>query len=195
MPLRSSIHELLEGNRRWVERCSSEDIRFFARQAEGQSPPFLFIGCADSRVPPTNITNTGPGDLFVTRNIANLVTHDDMAVQSSLEYALTVLKVEHVIVCGHTACGGVTAALRGAPTNGALGAWLAPLRALADQARDELEKFPPEARVDRLVELNVKAQVMGLEKHPLVQEARTEREVQIHGSVYDLHQGRVRTLV
>lgn len=194
MPLRSSIHDLLEGNRRWVE-SAAQDTGFFTRHAQGQSPPFLFIGCADSRVPPTNITNTGPGDLFVTRNIANLVTEDDVAVQSAIEYAIGVLKVEHVIVCGHTGCGGVSAALTGEPTTGALGTWLAPLRALAERWHDELEAVAPEARVDRLVELNVKAQVLGLERHPLVRQARAEREIQIHGSVYDLCRGRVRTLV
>lgn len=190
-----SLIELLEGNRRWMATREAEDEEYFARHARGQSPGFLFIGCSDSRVPPTTITGTGPGELFVMRNIANLVRDDDVAVQSALEYALGSLGVEHVIVCGHTCCGGVTAALDGRPPAGALGAWIAPLRELARQRREELASIEPlDARVDRLVELNVQAQVQSLESHRLVQRARAERPVKIYGSVYDLARGRVRPL-
>ena len=189
-----SLIELLEGNRRWMARREAEDEEYFARHARGQSPAFLFIGCSDSRVPPTTITGTGPGELFVTRNIANLVREDDVGVQSALEYALGPLGVEHVIVCGHTCCGGVTAAL-GAKPDGALGLWIEPLRELAHRHRDELAAIEHiDARVDRLAELNVEAQVESLERHPLVQRARKERPLSIHGSVYDLAEGRVRPL-
>jgi carbonic anhydrase len=190
-----SLIDLLEGNRRWMARREAEDEEYFARHARGQSPAFLFIGCSDSRVPPTTITGTGPGELFVTRNIANLVREDDVGVQSALEYALGPLRVEHVIVCGHTSCGGVTAALDGQPSGGALGMWLEPLRELAQRHREELASIEhPETRIDRLAELNVEAQVRSLERHPLVQRARAERPLQIYASVYDLAEGRVRPL-
>lgn len=190
-----SLIDLLEGNRRWMARREAEDEEYFARHARGQSPAFLFIGCSDSRVPPTTITGTGPGELFVTRNIANLVREDDVGVQSALEYALGPLAVEHVIVCGHTSCGGVTAALDGQAPGGALGRWLEPLRALAYEKRAELASIEQlDARIDRLAELNVEAQVESLERHPLVQRARASRPLSIYGSVYDLAEGRVRPL-
>jgi carbonic anhydrase len=188
-----SMIDLLEGNARFRARRTAEEPDYFARHARGQSPPFLFIGCADSRVPPTDITSTGPGDLFVARNIANLVRDDDVGVQSALEYALAVLKVEHVIVCGHTGCGGVAAAL-GPRLSGALETWLAPIRALAAERASELSRLGDEARAARLVALNVEAQVEALERHPSVERARRERNVEIHGSVYELHAGQVRPL-
>jgi len=197
MPHRAptSLTDLLEGNRQWRSLQAAEDAEFFVRHAQGQRPPFLYIGCADSRVPPTTITNTGPGDLFVTRNIANLVRADDVAIQSTLEYAIDVLEVEHVLVCGHTECGGVMAALAPQPPAGALGAWIAPLRALALDRRHELDGLEHRARIDRLVRLNVEAQVSALERHPLVQRARERRNLQIHGSVYDLSAGQVQPLM
>ena len=194
-----SLIDLLEGNRRWMAGREAEDEEYFARHARGQSPAFLFIGCSDSRVPPTTITGTGPGELFVMRNIANLVRDDDIGIQSTLEYALGPLAVEHIIVCGHTSCGGVTAALtaalHGEAPGGALGSWLAPLRELAHRKREALASIEQaDARVNRLAELNVEAQVECLERHPLVQRARAERPLSIYGSVYDLAKGRVRPL-
>lgn len=187
----SSITDLIDGNRRFRERRASEDAEYFARHARGQRPPFLFIGCADSRVPPTDITGAGPGDLFVTRNIANLVRGDDVGMQSTLEYALEVLEVEHVVVCGHTQCGGVTAALAPDAPPGALGEWLSPLRELARARRGELAELDGDARIERLVALNVEMQVARLERHPLVERARARRRLAVHGSVYDLRAGRV----
>lgn len=192
----STIRELLDRNRQWAESRAEEDPTFFARHAAGQAPPFLYIGCSDSRVPPTDIVAAGPGDLFVTRNIANLVKPDDIGLRSVLEYGVHVLKVEHVIVCGHTECGGVMASLAEDPLPGFLGAWLHSLRQLAERSREELSTLEGKARVDRMVELNVESQVRTLAQLDVMKRAwDSGRQLQIHGWVYGLDGGRVRDLL
>lgn len=191
-----TIRELLDRNRQWAESRSEEDPTYFTQHAEGQAPPFLFIGCSDSRVPPTEITGTEKGDLFVARNIANLVKPDDVGMRSVLEYAVHVLKCEHVIVCGHTACGGVTASLAEDPLPGFLGAWLSSLRTLGERHRDELEKLQGMPRVNRMVEINAESQVRGLAQLDVMKRAwDSGRALQIHAWVYDLEGGRVRDLL
>ncbi len=198
MPHRTatSIRELLDRNRRWAESRATEEPAYFAKHAAGQAPPFLYIGCSDSRVPPTDIIGAGPGDLFVTRNIANLVKPDDISMRSVLEYGVNVLKVEHVIVCGHTQCGGVMASLAEDPLPGFLGAWLHSIRQLAERAHEELRGLEGSARVDRMVELNVEAQVRTLAQLDCLKRAwDSGRTFQIHGWVYGLGGGRVRDLL
>ncbi|MCB9602257.1 MAG: carbonic anhydrase [Sandaracinus sp.] len=196
MPHRTTIRELLDRNRQWAESQTEEDPTYFARHAQGQTPPFLYIGCSDSRVPPTDIVGAGPGDLFVTRNIANLVKPDDVGMRSVLEYGVHVLKVEHVIVCGHTECGGVMASLAEDPLPGFLGAWLHGPRQLAERAHEELAKLEGKAKVDRMVELNVEAQVRTLAQLDCMKRAwDSGRQLHIHGWVYGLSGGHVRDLL
>jgi len=153
------VERLLEGNRGWAEDRNRADPGVFARLAEGQRPPFLFVGCCDSRMPVDVLTRTLPGELFIHRNIANLLPPEDAAAQAALEFAIGVLEVRHILVCGHTHCGGVAAALAGLD-RGAVGSWLTPVRALASRVQDDLEAFPAgKARQDELARLNVIAQI------------------------------------
>lgn len=193
MPHRlNGIEALLDRNRRWADRTQARHPGFFQDLAKGQEPDFLYIGCADSRVPSDRFTAVDPGNLFVARNIANQVRPDDVALTSVVEYAVGVLKVEHVIVCGHTGCGGVVAALAGKPLGGALDIWLEPLGKLVDQAREELAGLEGEARVNRMVELNVRAQVESLSRFDAVRAAwDAGRRLTLHGWVYGLDAGRV----
>ena len=197
MPIekQKAIAEITEGNRRWADTRRASDPDFFSRLSKGQQPPFLYIGCADSRVPPDGITGSDPGRLFVTRNIANMVRPDDIALGSVVQYAVEVLKVEHVIVCGHTGCGGVQAALADQALDGALGAWLAPLRGLVDQSRAELAGLDERGRWNRMVEINVAAQVRALAGFPVIRAAwDAGRELSIQGWVFDVEAGRLNHL-
>jgi carbonic anhydrase len=197
MPIgkQKAIAELTEGNRRWAESQRASDPDFFSRLSKGQQPPFLYIGCADSRVPPDGITGSVPGRLFVTRNIANMVRSDDIALASVVQYAVDVLRVEHVIICGHTACGGVQAALSEQTFDGPLGAWLAPLRSLVDQSRADLAGLDEAGRWQRMVELNVQAQVRSLADFPIVRAAwDAGRDLSIQGWVFDVEAGRLNHL-
>jgi carbonic anhydrase len=184
---------LLVENVAWAEEREHLAPGFFARHARGQNPHALWIGCSDSRVPAETITNAGPGELFVHRNIANLVPADDANTLSVLEYAVNVLRVEHVIVCGHTGCGGVRAALAGVP--GGLpnvSRRIAPICTLAQRHRAELDALPAERRADRLAELNVVAQVREVRRTAaLLGAARPPR---VHGWMFDLQEGRLRVL-
>lgn len=169
-----AYHELLDNNRRWARERLAEDPTFFARLTEGQRPPFLFIGCSDSRKPLNTITGTDPGELFIHRNVANLVRVDDPNGRAVLEYAVEVLEVRHVIVCGHTRCGGVEAAIRGG-TGGVVGEWIAPLEALYRERRAEVDATEAmEERVERLARLNVVAQVEHVLTIPAVRRALEE---------------------
>ncbi len=180
---------LLLNNKSWAEERRALDPGFFARLAQQQKPRFLWIGCSDSRVPANTITGMDPGEIFVHRNIANMCATDDLNLLSVLEYAVSVLEVEHVIVCGHYGCGGVQAALTAAPL-GAISHWLRPLRALAAEHGAELDALPPDRRSARLCEWNVRAQAQNLARSAIVQTARQIRGAPwVHAWIYGLHDG------
>jgi carbonic anhydrase len=189
------LPQLFDNNRAWAERIKLEDPAYFERLSHAQTPEYLWIGCADSRVPANEIVGLGPGELFVHRNIANMVPPFDANVHSVLQYAVEVLKVKHVIVCGHYGCGGVLAALRdwsGLPLEN----WLAHVRAVYRAHKDELDAAPSEeARCRRLCELNVMAQVHAVREAEVVKQAwRKDQPVMVHGWIYDLKEGLLRDL-
>jgi carbonic anhydrase len=189
------LPHLFENNRAWAERIKLEDPQYFQRLSQTQTPEYLWIGCADSRVPANEIVGLGPGELFVHRNIANLVPLFDANVHSVLQYAVEALKVKHVIVCGHYGCGGVLAALRdwsGLPLEN----WLTYVRSVYRANKDELDAAPSEeARWRRLCELNVIAQVHAVRDAEVVRQAwRKDQPVMVHGWIYDLKEGLLRDL-
>jgi len=183
------IEELLRNNRAFVERQLQLDTDYFDKLAEGQHPEFLWVGCSDSRVPPDRITGTSPGDMFVHRNIANLVVQTDMNFLSVLQYAIDVLQVEHVIVCGHYGCGGVKAAM-GDDHHGLIDNWLRTVKDTEQYYWNQLQLLDEAAQFDRLVELNVIEQVYNLGKTHVVQASWSRRQrPYIHGWVFDLRSG------
>ena len=186
---------LLEGNKEWVAATLQEDPTYFERLAAGQKPPVLWIGCSDSRVPANQITNTNPGDIFVHRNIANVVVHTDMNMLSVLDYAVNVLEVEHVIVCGHYGCGGVQAAL-GNKQYGIIDNWLRNIKDTYRLHNYELDLISNEKkRFDRLVELNVIEGVFNLTKTSIVQNRWANgKTLGVHGWVYSLETGLIKDL-
>jgi len=187
----SQIEQLLRNNRRFVEDQLRVDPHYFANLAEGQHPRFLWIGCSDSRVPPDRITGTEPGDMFVHCNIANLVVQTDMNLLSVLQYAVEVLQVEHVIVCGHYGCGGVKAAMSG-QSHGLIDNWLRTLNDTQQYFWKELATLDEPARFRRMVELNVMEQVYNLGKTNIVSQAwKRAAKPYIHGWVFDLNTGRI----
>ncbi len=164
------INQLLDNNRNWAAEMEAASPGFFRESAKAQQPKFLWIGCADSRVPPDEITRTNPGQIFVHRNIANLVVHTDMNILSVLQYAVEVLKVEHIIVCGHYGCGGVRAAM-GDKHLGLIDNWIRQIKDTQNYYWAQLRMLDPEARERRMVELNVIEQVYNLGKTSIVQQA------------------------
>jgi carbonic anhydrase len=186
---------LLQGNRDWVTATLAEDPTFFDRLSAGQKPPILWIGCSDSRVPANQITNTRPGDIFVHRNIANVIVHTDMNMLSVLDYAVNVLEVEHVLVVGHYGCGGVNAAM-GSKQFGIIDNWLTNIRDVYRLHNDELDVLTDEKqRFDRLVELNVIEGVSNLTKTSIVQNRWANgKKLGIHGWVYSLETGLIKDL-
>ncbi len=189
------LPELFENNRAWAARRTASDPRFFDRLCEVQNPDFLWIGCADSRVPATEIVGLDPGEMFVHRNVANIVHPDDPNCMAAVQYAIESLNVSHLIVTGHYGCGGVRAALDGGAT-GAVRHWLAPLEQLAvDHAYELYEIDDHWGRWARLCELNVIAQVHRLLESPVVKAASVRGfEFAIHGWIYDLRDGLLRDL-
>lgn len=185
---------LLLANRAWSQEVSARDPGFFERLSRGQQPRILWIGCSDSRVPAERITNAQPGELFVHRNIANLYTSDDGNTSSVVEYALHALHVEHIVICGHHHCGGVRAALcEPSDELPAVNRRIAGLRDLANRHRLTLDAVEDlDARVDRLVELNVIEQVRLLQESPIVRAARHRPTV--HGWVFGLREGLLTSL-
>jgi carbonic anhydrase len=182
--------QLLLANKAWVLEKLKTRPDFFESQAEGQTPDFLWIGCSDSRVPAEDITGTEPGELFVHRNIANMVVHTDFNMLSVLQYAVEVLKVKHVIVCGHYNCGGVKNAMT-RHDFGLINKWLRHLKDVYRIYQDHIESIAdPKARWDRLVEINVTEQVQNLAKTSIIQRAwDKEQRPTLHGWVYDLRTG------
>jgi carbonic anhydrase len=188
-------YQLLENNKKWVAKNLAQDPDFFNRLAEGQSPPVLWIGCSDSRVPANEIIGAAPGEVFVHRNIANMVVHSDMNLLSVLDYAINVLKVRHVIVCGHYGCGGVQAAL----TNkhfGLIDNWIRHIKDVYRFHQEELNAITDDkAKFDRFVELNVFEQVLDLAKTSIVQGAwEIGQPLHLHGWVYDVKDGIIKDL-
>jgi carbonic anhydrase len=186
---------LLDGNKKWVQKRLEKDPEYFKNLSQGQNPQFLWIGCSDSRVPANEITNTHPGDIFVHRNIANMVVHSDMNLLSVLDYAVNILKVKHVIVCGHYGCGGVKAAM-GNEQYGLVDNWLRFIKDVYRMHSQELDSIEDEEqRFDRFVELNVIEQVYDLSKTTIIQNAwRRGEEPKIHGWVYSLKTGLIKDL-
>ena len=190
-----SYNQLLLRNKAWVEKKNREDKDFFSRLEAIQKPEFLWIGCSDSRVPANEITGTNPGEVFVHRNIANMVVHSDMNLLSVLSYAVEVLKVKHVIVCGHYGCGGVIAAM-GNKQYGLIDNWLRHIKDVYRYHHEELDSIEDEVlRARRFVELNVIEQVRDLGKTSIVQNAwKNKQPLNIHGWVYDLKDGLIKDL-
>lgn len=189
------IAQLLANNRAWADGKKTVDPDFFARLVAQQRPEYLWIGCADSRVPANEIVGLDPGELFVHRNVANLAPPQDVNYLSVLQYAVEVLKVRHVLVVGHYGCGGVRAAVESVD-HGLVDHWLSPVRALAHECRHELSACPDhDARVDRLIELNVIRQVRNVAADPFVTTAwRRGAPLAVHGWVYSIADGLVTDL-
>lgn len=185
--------KLLLENKAWAKEMKEEDPQFFERLVNIQTPEFLWIGCSDSRVPPNEITQTRPGEIFIHRNIANMVVHTDLNMLSVLQYAVEVLKVKHIIVCGHYGCGGVKAAMS-RQSLGIINKWLRNIKDVYRYHQDEVDAcVSEEDKVNKLIELNVREQVYNLAKTSIVQKAwKKFNAPHIHGWVYDLHDGLLR---
>jgi carbonic anhydrase len=186
-----SYEMLLDENKTWASAMLKEDPDFFKKLSELQTPEYLWIGCSDSRVPANQITGTLPGEIFVHRNVANLVINTDVNVLSVLDYAVNHLKVKHVIVCGHYGCGGIKAAITKNDFKQVLNMWLRNIKDVYRIHRSELDLiFDEEKKTDRLVELNVMEQVFNLAKTSIIQRAwKNEQRPDLHGWVYGLKNG------
>ncbi|MBP7809861.1 MAG: carbonic anhydrase [Bacteroidia bacterium] len=185
------IENVFENNKKWVEEKLSINKNYFDELSKGQSPEFLYIGCSDSRVTAEDIMGVQPGEVFVHRNIANLVNNIDLNVMSVVEYAVVHLKVKHVVVCGHYNCGGVKAAMQSADM-GILNPWLRNIRDVYRLHKEELNCIKDEnKRYNRLVELNVQEQCVNLIKTAAIQKAHTERGLLVHGWVFDVSTGKL----
>lgn len=185
---------LLQDNKHWAERKVAEDPGFFDRLLHLQTPEFLWIGCSDSRVPANQITDTEPGEIFVHRNVANLVVNTDVNLLSVLDYAVNHLKVRHVIVCGHYGCGGIKAATTNADFKPVLNMWLRNIKDVYRIHREELDAITNDVeRENRLTELNVQEQVFNLAKTSIIQRAwKHESRPDLHGWVYGLNDGLIK---
>ncbi len=190
----ADLSELFERNRAWAEAISSADPGFFGALADRQAPEYLWIGCSDSRVPANQIVGLAPGEVFVHRNVANVVVHTDLNCLSVLQYAVDVLGVKHVIVCGHYGCGGVEAALEGT-RHGLIDNWLRHVTDVAEKHAHELASLAFEQRLDRLCELNVVEQVANVRQTTIVEDAWARGQaLTVHGLVYGLRDGLLRDL-
>jgi carbonic anhydrase len=187
--------KILDNNKKWVESKLALDKNYFNNLSQGQTPPLLWIGCSDSRVPANEITGTQSGEVFVHRNIANMVIHTDMNMLSVLDYAVNVLKVKHVLVCGHYGCGGIKAAM-GNDSVGIIDNWIRHIKDVYRHNKAELDGIADETkRFNRFVEVNVKEQVSDLAKTSIVQNAwKNGQELYLHGWVYGLNSGYVTDL-
>ena len=189
-----TLENLLQGNKDFVANTLKEDPEYFEKLSAGQKPPVLWIGCSDSRVPADKITNTMPGDIFVTRNIANVVTHSDMSMLSVLDYSVNILKIKHIIVCGHYGCGGVAAA-HGNKQVGLIDNWLRNIKDVYRLNQAEIDVLPEEKKVDRLVELNAIHSALNVMSTSIVQNAWANgQELSVHAWVYSLQTGLINDL-
>ena len=191
----SKYKDLLEKNKKWVAEKTQENPTYFETLSEGQNPPFLYIGCSDSRKPLNTMTQTEPGEVFIHRNIANQVSLSDMNILSVLEFAVEVLKVKHIILCGHHRCGGVEAALRG-NAKGLVENWITPIRDLYLHNKEELDQIEDlQQRIDKLSEMNVVDQVKNILKTSILKKAIASGEYpQLHGWIFKLHSGLIQEL-
>jgi carbonic anhydrase len=189
-----NLQSLLDSNREWAESVVASDPEFFVRLANQQSPEYLWIGCSDSRVPANQITGLAPGEVFVHRNVANVVAETDFNLLAVLQYAVVVLKVKHIIVCGHYGCGGVRAALENF-RHGMIDNWLAGIRSMARRNRGVLSALSHEQAVDRLCELNVLEQAKHVARTTILEDAWDRGQpLQIHSWIYRLDNGRISRL-
>ena len=193
--MKKSYEKLLDNNKSWVTEQLVLDPQYFEKLAQGQTPEYLWIGCSDSRVPANTITGTDPGEMFVHRNIANMVVHSDMNMLSVLSYAVEVLKVKHIIVCGHYGCGGANAAM-GNKQIGLIDNWLRHIKDVYRYHHKELDAIENmEQRARRFVEVNVMEQVHDLGKTSIVQNAwKNKQPLHLHGWVYDINDGIIKDL-
>ena len=192
--MEKSYNKLIEGNKKWVESKLNLDPTYFKNLAKGQSPEFLWIGCSDSRVPANEITGTESGEIFVHRNVANMVVHTDLNFLSVLQYAVQVLKVKHIIVCGHYGCGGVLTAM--SKTNaGLVSNWLRNIKDVYQKHSKILDAIEDDTeRANKLVEFNVIEQASNLARTSFVQDAWSERGLHVHAWVYGLDSGKIKEL-
>ncbi len=185
----SELEHLLQNNKKWAEGVLNQDFEFFARLSRQQRPKYMWIGCADSRVPANQIVGLPPGEIFVHRNIANMVVHSDLNCLSVMQYAVEVLKVEHIIVCGHYGCGGVQAALDD-QQYGLIDNWLRHIKDVERFNFEELQHLHRDARLKRMCELNVMEQAFNVSKTTIVKDARRAgAKLSIHGWIYDISNG------
>lgn len=192
--MEKSYQKLIQGNKIYAETKKFQDPHYFENLSKGQTPEYLWIGCSDSRVPSNEITSTHSGEIFVHRNIANLVVHTDTNILSVLEYAVKYLEVKHIIVCGHYGCGGIKAAMTNT-YHGFVDNWLRNVKDVYYKNEEELAAITDEDdRSNRLSELNVIEQVRNLAKTTIVQEAWSKRELHLHGWVYGLKDGLIKDL-
>jgi len=189
------LETLLKNNRDWADRVKAEDPGFFSRLTRQQKPEYLWVGCSDSRVPANQIVDLLPGELFVHRNVANLVVHTDLNCLSVMQYAVDVLQVKHIIVCGHYGCGGVNAALAKS-RQGLIDNWLCHISDVHRKHEPLMSRLTDEtARGDRLCELNVLEQVTNICQTTILRDAwQRQQEISVHGWVYDIHDGYIRDL-
>ncbi|NVK03862.1 MAG: carbonic anhydrase [Flavobacteriia bacterium] len=189
-----SIKRLFEGNQAFVDQMNAEHPDLFESLGKGQSPEYLWIGCADSRVPATQLTNTPPGSIFVHRNIANVVVHSDVNLMSVAFYAVTVLKVKHIVVCGHYGCGGVAAAIS-KNSYGYIDGWVNHIKDVYRLHRSELDGTDETTKFNKMVEFNVQEQVSNMARISFVQDMWKQGEYPyIHGVVYDVADGKLKDL-
>jgi carbonic anhydrase len=188
------LAHLLEANQQWADEMAQQDPMFFRRLKEQQSPEYLWIGCSDSRVPANQIIGLFPGEVFVHRNVANQVTETDFNVLAVVQFAVDILKVKHIIVCGHYGCGGVKAALEN-HRHGLIDNWLVGIRALSRENREELQALSHEQALDRLCELNVIAQAKHIARTTIVEDAWDRDQILcVHSWIYRLDNGKIHVL-
>jgi carbonic anhydrase len=185
------LRKIFENNQKWIEKKLESDAKYFEKLSEGQSPEVLFIGCSDSRVTAEELMGSQPGEVFVHRNVSNMVISIDLNMNAVVDYAINFLKVKHVVICGHYFCGGVKAAME-AQDLGILNPWLRNIRDVFRIHKQELNSIADEnERYKRLVELNVQEQCINLIKIASVQKAYKHRNLQVHGWVFDIHSGKL----
>jgi len=178
----------LQANKIWAEDISTKDPEFFKNSAKGQSPDILWIGCCDSRVPETTVLGKKPGEVFVLRNIANVINPTDIALLSAVEFSVKHLKIKHIVLCGHTSCGGVKATLANNKLD-ILDVWLQPMRQIREKHAETLNALSPEDKEDALAKLNIQQGVDNLRRIPTVVDAIRDRGLKVHGLLYRLSNG------
>ncbi|KAL1959159.1 hypothetical protein VTO42DRAFT_2664 [Malbranchea cinnamomea] len=191
--VRDAYQRALAKNSAWASKTAKEQPELFPKLASGQFPEILWIGCADSRCPETTVLGLQPGEVFVHRNIANIVQYNDLSSAAVIEFAVNYLKVKHIILCGHTACGGISAALSNKKL-GLLDTWLMPLRRLREQNLKTLESMTPKEADAKLAEINVHNGLRVLKENSAVLDAIQERGLKLHGVIYDVGTGKLREL-